>query len=133
MARGRSLKAPASHEPVIPDETTLTVILVGLDVLDHKLDAEHVHRLEIVASLSGASPGMEVTDAVIAAAIVKGYLPKIPKGSRHTVLLNKAVENRLKAAESIGERLLQQGVSEVVFGEATKPTECFYRMRPEAE
>ena len=132
-ARGRSLKAPASHEPVIPDETTLTVILVGLDVLDHKLDAEHVHRLEIVVRLSGASPGMEVTDAVIAAAIVKGYLPKIPKGSRHTVLLNKAVDYRLNAAQSIGERLLQQGVSEVVFGEAIKPTECFYRMRPEAE
>ncbi len=102
-------------------------------ILDHKLDAEHVHRLEIVTRLSGASPGTEVTDAVIAAAIVKGYLPKIPKGSRHTVLLNKAVDYRLKAAESIGERLLQQGVSEVVFGEAIKPTERFYRMRPEAE
>ncbi|TDI34447.1 MAG: putative selenium-dependent hydroxylase accessory protein YqeC [Acidobacteria bacterium] len=132
-ARGRCLKAPASHEPVIPDETTLTVILVGLDALDHKLDAEHVHRLEIVASLSGTSPGMEVTDAVIAAAIVKGYLPKIPKGSRHIVLLNKAAAARLKAAERIGERLLQQGVSEVVFGEAIRPNECFYRMRPEAE
>ena len=132
-ARGRCLKAPASHEPVIPNETTLTVILVGLDALDHKLDAEHVHRLEIVASLSGASPGMEVTDAVIAAAIVKGYLPKIPKGSRHIVLLNKAAYSRLKAAESIGERLLRQGVSEVVFGEAIRPTECFYRMRPQAE
>jgi probable selenium-dependent hydroxylase accessory protein YqeC len=132
-ARGRCLKAPASHEPVIPNETTLTVILVGLDALDHKLDAEHVHRLEIVASLSGASPGMEVTDAVIAAAIVKGYLPKIPKGSRHIVFLNKAADSRLKAAESIGERLLRQGVSEVVFGEAIRPTECFYRMRPQAE
>ncbi len=131
-ARGRSLKAPASHEPVIPDETTLTVIVVGLDVLDHKLEAEHVHRLEIVIRLSGASTGTEVTDAVIAAAIVKGYLPKIPKGSRHVVLLNKAVDYRLKAAESIGERLLHQGVSEVVFGEALEPTQCFYRMRPEA-
>ena len=117
-ARGRSLKAPASHEPVIPEETTLTVILVGLDVLDHELDAEHVHRAEIVASLSGAAPGTRVTEAVIAAAIVKGYLPKIPKGCRHSVLLNKASDSRLKDAESIGKHLLRQGVSEVVFGEA---------------
>ena len=132
-ARGRSLKAPASHEPVIPDETTLTVILVGLDVLGLELDADHVHRLEIVAGLSGAAPGMEVTGAVIADAIVKGYLPKIPKGSRHTVFLNKAGDHRRRAAESIGERLVHQGVAEVVFGEAIKPTDRFYRMRPEVE
>lgn len=132
-ARGRSFKAPASHEPVIPDETTLTVILVGLDILDRNLDPEHVHRLEVVTRLSGTAPGMEVTESVIADAIVKGYLPKIPKGSRHSVLLNKAVDYRLKAAESLGERLLQRGVSEVVFGEAIKPTEYFYRMRPAAE
>ena len=83
--------------------------------------------------MSGTAPGMEVTESVIADAIVKGYLPKIPKGSRHAVLLNKADDDRLTAAESLGERLLQRGVTEVVFGEAIKPTEYFYRMRPAAE
>jgi len=132
-ARGRSFKAPASHEPVIPDETTLTVILVGLDVLDQPLDAEHVHRLEVVTSLSGAAPGMEVNDEIVADAVVKGYLPKLPKGSRHAVFLNKAVDYRLRAAERLGEKLLGRGVSEVVFGEARKPNECFYRMRLSGE
>jgi probable selenium-dependent hydroxylase accessory protein YqeC len=128
-ARGRSLKAPARHEPVIAEETTLTIILVGLDVLDQRLDEDQVHRLEVVTSLSGTAPGMEVTEGVIAAAVIKGYLPKVPKGSRHTVFLNKAADYRLPAAERLGERLLRGGVDEVVFGEALKPNECFYRMR----
>jgi molybdenum cofactor cytidylyltransferase len=132
-ARGRSLKAPASHEPVIPDETTLTIVVVGLDVLDQRLDADQVHRLEVVTNLSRTAPGMEVTEEVVAAALVKGYLPKIPKGSRHIVFLNKASDYRLRAAERLGEVLLRGGVSEVVFGEATKPNECFYRMRVSGE
>lgn len=132
-ARGRSLKAPAEHEPVIPEETTLTIVLVGLDVLDQRLDADHVHRLEVVTSLSRTAPGTEVTEKVIADAVVKGYLPKIPKGSRHTVFLNKASDYRLRAAERLGERLLRGGVAEVVFGEASKPNECFYRMRVSGE
>lgn len=132
-ARSRSLKAPAEHEPVIPEETTLTIIVVGLDVLDHRLDEEHVHRLEVVTTLSGTAPGMEVTEGVIAAAVIKGYLPKLPKGSRHAVFLNKASDYRLGAAERVGERLLRGGVSEVVFGEALKPNECFYRMRVSSE
>jgi hypothetical protein len=76
---------------------------------------------------------MEVTEEVVAAALVKGYLPKIPKGSRHIVFLNKASDYRLRAAERLGEVLLRGGVSEVVFGEATKPNECFYRMRVSGE
>ena len=132
-ARSRSLKAPARHEPVIPDETTLTIVLVGLDVLDGRLDEDQVHRLEVVTALSGTAPGMEVTEEVIAAAVIKGYLPKIPKGSRHAVFLNKAADYRLRAAERVGERLLKGGVSEVVFGEALKPNECFYRMRATAD
>jgi hypothetical protein len=42
--------------------------------------------------------------------------------------LNKASDDRLKAAENLGEALLHAGVPEVVFGEAIKPHECFYRM-----
>jgi probable selenium-dependent hydroxylase accessory protein YqeC len=128
-ARGRSLKAPAEYEPVVPDETTLMVVLVGLDVLDERLDAEHVHRLEVVVELSGAVPGTEVTEDVVVDCVVRGYIPKVPKGSRHVVFLNKATDYRLKTAERLGERLLAAGAEEVVFGQAERPHECFYRMR----
>ena len=128
-ARGRSLKAPAEHEPVIPEETTLTVVLVGLDVLDQRLNSDHVHRLEVVLQLSAAVSGTKVTEDVVVDCVVRGYIPKVPKGSRYVVFLNKAMDYRLRAAERLGRKLLAAGAAEVVFGQAEKPRDCFYRMR----
>jgi molybdenum cofactor cytidylyltransferase len=127
-ARGRSLKAPADHEPVVPEETTLTVVVVGLDVLGRPLDEEHVHRVEIVRRLARASAGARVSDHVVVSAVVEGYLPRLPRGSRRTVFLNKASDDRLKSAETLGGKLLRAGAPEVIFGEAIRPHECFYRM-----
>ena len=47
-SRRRPFKAPARHEPAIPPETTLVVPVVGADVFGAPLDAEHVHRPELV-------------------------------------------------------------------------------------
>jgi probable selenium-dependent hydroxylase accessory protein YqeC len=127
-ARGRSLKAPADHEPVIADETTLSVVIVGLDALGEPLHERFVHRVEVVKRLAKARPASEVTNDVVVAAVVGGYFPRLPRHGRRLVLLNKASDDRLKAAERLGEALLHAGVPEVVFGEAIKPHECFYRM-----
>jgi probable selenium-dependent hydroxylase accessory protein YqeC len=127
-ARSRSLKAPADHEPVVADETTLAVVIVGLDALGEPLHERFVHRVEVVKRLAHAPPASEVTNDVIVAAVVDGYFPKLPRHSRRLVFLNKASDDRLKAAEKLGEALLRRGVPEVVFGEAIRPHECFYRM-----
>ena len=128
-ARARSLKIPAEHEPVVAEETTLSVVLVGLDALGQPLDDEHVHRAEILSRVSGWALGTPVTEEIVAAAIAAGYLPRLPKKSRRLALLNKASDERLHQAESLGELLLSVGVPEVVFGEATRPHDLFYRMR----
>ncbi len=127
-ARGRSLKAPADHEPVVAEETTLSVVMVGLDVLGEPLHERFVHRVEVVKRLSKAPPASEVTNDVVVAAVVDGYFPKLPRQGRRVVFLNKASDDRLKAAEKLGEALLRRGVGEVVFGEAIRPHLCFYRM-----
>jgi probable selenium-dependent hydroxylase accessory protein YqeC len=127
-ARGRSLKAPAEHEPVIANETTLSIVIVGLDALGEPLHERFVHRVEVVKRLARAAPASEVTNEVIAAAVVDGYLPKLPRGGRWLTFLNKASDDRLKSAEKLGEALLRRGAPEVVFGEAIRPHECFYRM-----
>ena len=38
--RGRSLKVPAPHEPVIPASTTLVVVVCALDALGQPLDED---------------------------------------------------------------------------------------------
>lgn len=129
-ARGRSLKAPASHEPAVPEWTTATVVMAGLDVLGLPLDEENVHRLAMVRELSGAASGQPIVEEVVALALVRGYFPTIPKGSRRVVFLNKVDDARLKQAEKVGELLLAAGAPEVIFGEAIHPNGCFYQMKP---
>jgi probable selenium-dependent hydroxylase accessory protein YqeC len=129
-ARGRSLKAPASHEPVVPEWSTATIVVAGLDVLGRPLDKESVHRLEIITELTGAAVGSPIVEEVIALAIVRGYFPTIPRGSRRIAFLNKVDDARLKQAERVGELLLDAGAPEVVFGEAAHPNGCFYQMKP---
>ncbi|MCX7668789.1 MAG: selenium cofactor biosynthesis protein YqeC, partial [Anaerolineae bacterium] len=60
-SRRKPLKAPAAHEPVIPSTATLVVPVVGLDVVGRPLTADHVHRPEIIAALTGTAPGAPVT------------------------------------------------------------------------
>ncbi len=129
-ARGRSLKAPASYEPVIPDVTTLTIVLVGIDALGLPLDENIVHRLEEVRKITGAQTGTPITEELIAKTLVKGYLDKIPRRSGRTFFINKVDDSQLRPAESIGRALIAIGASEVVFGQARNPHGCFYRMTP---
>ena len=56
-AKGRSLKAPAGHEPVVPGSTTLLVPVAAADVVGRPLDDTMVHRPELVAGLTGLELG----------------------------------------------------------------------------
>ena len=48
---GRSLKAPNTTEPVIPDNTSLVIPVVGIDAVGCRLTKEDVFRPEIVSQL----------------------------------------------------------------------------------
>jgi len=90
-ARGRSLKVPATHEPVIPEGADLVVPLAALDALGRPLDGEVVHRPEAAARLLGEGPGAEITPERMAALLShpKGGLKGVPEGAEVRVLLNK--------------------------------------------
>jgi molybdenum cofactor cytidylyltransferase len=130
-ARSRSLKAPASHEPVVPPSTTLTVAIAGLDALGQLLDEKAVHRPEEVVRLTGASAGSPISEEVMTLALYRGYEKSAPASSRLVFFLNKADESRLKQAERVARLLLSVGASQVVFGEARNPHGCFYTVSPE--
>jgi probable selenium-dependent hydroxylase accessory protein YqeC len=109
-SRMRPFKAPADYEPVIPAETTLVVVVVGADVLGRSLDAEHVHRPELVATLSGAPMGAAITPAIVARVLAdpQGGRKGVPAGARVVVLINKVegLPDRAPARET-AERLLR--------------------------
>jgi probable selenium-dependent hydroxylase accessory protein YqeC len=108
-ARGRSLKVPAGHEPVIPRSTTAVVVMAALDVLGQPLGEALVHRVELVAAATGRSPGQTVDEDTVASALAhaEGYPARIPPGTRAAVFLNKAEDAATRAAaERIAPRLL---------------------------
>ena len=90
-SRMRPFKAPADYEPVIPPETTLVVPAVGADVFGKPLDADHVHRPELVSALCGAPMGTPITPAVVARVLAhpEGGRKGVPAGARVVVLINK--------------------------------------------
>lgn len=118
-SRMRPFKAPAEHEPVVPAETTLVVPVVGADVFGKTLDADHVHRSELVSALSGAPLGTPITPEIVARVLAhpEGGLKGVPSNTRVVVVINK-VENLpdRKIARETAERLLcEPAIRSVVF------------------
>jgi probable selenium-dependent hydroxylase accessory protein YqeC len=116
-SRMRPFKAPAAHEPVIPVETTLVVPVVGADVFGRPLDAEHVHRPELVSVLSGAPLGAPITPEIVAGVLAHpaGGRKSVPAGARVVVLINKVetLPDR-KPARDTAERLLREPAVDAV-------------------
>ena len=102
---------------MIPPETTLVVVLVGADVFGKSLDADHVHRPELVSALSGASLGASITPEIVARVLAHpaGGRKGVPPHARVVVLINKAeaLPDRAPARETAA-RLLESPAIESV-------------------
>jgi molybdenum cofactor cytidylyltransferase len=131
-ARLLPFKAPAEHEPAISPGTTLVVPAVGIDVVGRPLDAEHVHRPERVAALSGAVPGRPVTLQTIAAVLShpQGGLKNVPAEARVVVLINKvrSTEQR-ELADQLAAQLLDCPRIEAVAVGAVQQPDPIHRIR----
>jgi len=91
-SRQKPLKAPAAHEPSIPEFTDTVVVLAGLSVLGKPLTDKYVHRAELFSQLSGLQPNQTVTADAVTRMIAhpQGGLKNIPAHARRIVLLNQA-------------------------------------------
>ncbi len=105
------LKAPAAHEPVIPEETTLLVPVAGMDAVGQPLGEGTVHRPELVATLTGLAMGAAITPAAVAAVLAhpQGGLKNAPAGARIIPLLNKVQgKAALEAARAIAAQVMRR-------------------------
>jgi len=89
-AAGRSLKAPAEWEPVVPPCASLVVFVAGLDAQGASLDEVHAHRPAVLAALLGLAEGDRIPPPALLRTAVRGYRPHVPAGARLLVYLNKA-------------------------------------------
>ncbi len=119
-ARQKPLKAPAEHEPAIPEFVKTVVVVAGLSGLGKPLAEEWVHRVERFEQISGAADratdqgtdqGTEKRISVEALGKVlahpEGGLKGIPAGARRVALLNQADTPGLQAqGKLLAEKLL---------------------------
>lgn len=123
-SKGRPVKAPGSHEPVIPGSTTLLVGVVGLDCLGKPIGPDWAHRPEILASLTGRTMG-DVIDGEVIERLVSsrnGLFKDCPEKAERILFFNKADSPELVlAAERIRNDVLKQnqGTGKVLIGRAS--------------
>lgn len=93
-AKCKPIKVPASHEPVVPDKTTKTLGVIGLDALDKKIE-DIAHRPEIFAKVTNKKLSDRIDeDTIISCVLSEKGLFKGACG-RRILILNKASNNEL--------------------------------------
>jgi len=118
-------KAPAAHEPVIPEETTLALLVVGADVLGRPLDDAHVHRPERASALSGVPMGAPVTPEMVARVLAHpdGGRKGVPGAARVVILINKVetLADRGPARETAALLLREPAIEAVLLTALKQP------------
>ena len=125
-AARKPIKAPASHEPVIPQLSRWVIGLIGLLGIGKPFTDQWVFRPEHFQKITGLREGDTVSASAIASILSdsRGVLKGAPAGARKMVFLNQA-----DAAEQIAEarqiisflRADPLGLERVVIGRL-KPT-----------
>ena len=82
------IKAPAEHEPVIPLQTNVVLLLMSAETINQPLRDSIAHRPELVAKVSGINVGDILSSAVIARLMTseQGALKHIPEFPQPTFL-----------------------------------------------
>ena len=124
-AANRPLKAPnTDYEPVIPQNSSLVIPIVGIDALGCELVEEYVFRSEIAARLTGTALGGTVSLDTIAILMThpSGIIYGSPVHARIVPFINKTDLNEsLSEARKLASRILEAQhpqVDRVVLGQA---------------
>lgn len=126
-AKGKPCKLPAAHEPVISEETTLVLGVMGMDCLDHPA-AEVCFRWKEEGGRffeDDAPEGEQrITEKLAAKILSSGQGTRKSCGSREYIaVLNKCdTEELRRRAERIEKRLKEEGVAHVVMTSFQKGT-----------
>ncbi len=95
-ARHRMIKAPAAHEPVVPPQTTIALLLMSAEAINQPLNSEVAHRPERIAAVLDIQQGDILTPALIATLMTsqQGALKNIPAAAQVYLLITHATAAR---------------------------------------
>lgn len=115
-SRGLPVKAPAEHEPELPDSSDLVLGVMGLDALGLPATESHVHRLGDFLRLSGAAPGQPISPEHLAAIAASrdGLFKRCPSNARRVALLSKADLADPRVASDLARLVAASGCCDLV-------------------
>ncbi len=89
-SRGKPLKAPATHEPVIPSQSTIVVIMMGVDAVGRPLE-NVAHRTDVARRFTGLAEDHRMTAEDCADVLLhpEGALRSCPPASRVIIAVAK--------------------------------------------
>lgn len=109
-ARGRSIKAPGSHEPVICKSTTDVIGVIGIDALGSTLNEKSVFRPHLFSELTGMKMEEKISIDAITALICHpmGLFKNAPLYSKCHLFINKVDnDSRKKMAKKLAVQVLK--------------------------
>lgn len=98
-SRQKPIKAPATHEPPIPEFTDIAVYVLGLSGLGKPLHEDHIQRPEIFSQLTGLEMNSFVTPQAALQLLThpQGALKNIAPNAKRVALLNQADTPELRS------------------------------------
>ena len=108
-SRGRPIKAPAEHEPDIPNGLTDVVVVVGLNGCNQPLVENIVHRPEIFSRLVKLKPGELVSEEHLINYLSneQGGLKNLPNNTRKILIINQAdTQDQVQIGQRLSKKLL---------------------------
>jgi len=90
-SRRLPVKAPADHEPPIPQWVDMVAVSVGLSCLGKPVDDEHVFRTDNFLKLSGLTQGQILNSEAVVKVLSheNGGLKNIPSTAKRVAILNQ--------------------------------------------
>ena len=122
-AAGRPVKAPRENEPVVPQNTTLVVAVLGIDGVGMELNEENVFQPERVSKITGVPIGGRLTDEAMAILMThpEGVFKGTPSSTRVVAFLNKVdIPNGVAKAKAIARKILareHRKIERIVLGQ----------------
>ena len=107
----KPIKAPAAHEPVVPQQTRYLFGLIGLSALGKPVGDEHVHRVRHFTRVTGLYPGDPITPTAVTALIQHpdGLFKNRPARAESIAFLNQAdAVEHVEVGQTVSEGLSRQ-------------------------
>jgi probable selenium-dependent hydroxylase accessory protein YqeC len=110
-ARHSMIKAPAEHEPLVPPQTTIALLLMSAAALNQPLSAEIAHRPERIAAVLGINQGEILIPHYVARLMTsdQGAMKNIPEAASVYLLLTHIPAVQKELIHEVIEQVLRSG------------------------